>query len=75
MLTVAIPKRNKLQNIIVLTPKDGGQDNLTVRREPAIQTAAAESSAAAVLKIKEEIFETYQKYMTVISKIYFTDVA
>ena len=48
MLTVAIPKRNKLQNIIVLTPKDG---------------------------IKEEIFETYQKYMTVISKIYFTDVA
>ena len=23
MLTVAIPKRNKLQNIIVLTPKDG----------------------------------------------------
>ena len=22
MLTVAIPKRNKLQNIIVLTPKD-----------------------------------------------------
>ena len=27
MLTVAIPKRNKLQNIIVLTPKDG--DELT----------------------------------------------
>ena len=26
MLTVAIPKRNKLQNIIVLTPKDGRQD-------------------------------------------------
>ena len=25
MLTVAIPKRNKLQNIIVLTPKDGGR--------------------------------------------------
>ena len=25
MLTVAIPKRNKLQNIIVLTPKDGGK--------------------------------------------------
>lgn len=24
MLTVAISKRNKLQNIIVLTPKDGG---------------------------------------------------
>lgn len=23
MLTVAVPKRNKLQNIIVLTPKDG----------------------------------------------------
>lgn len=26
MLTVAIPKRNKLQNIIVLTPKDGLQE-------------------------------------------------
>lgn len=25
MLTVAIPKRNKLQNIIVLTPKDGDE--------------------------------------------------
>ena len=28
MLTVAIPKRNKLQNIIVLTPKDGYTYNL-----------------------------------------------
>lgn len=27
MLTVAVPKRNKLQNIIVLTPKDG-DDNI-----------------------------------------------
>lgn len=26
MLTVAVPKRNKLQNIIVLTPKDGGKN-------------------------------------------------
>lgn len=26
MLTVAISKRNKLQNIIVLTPKDGLQE-------------------------------------------------
>lgn len=25
MLTVAVPKRNKLQNIIVLTPKDGNR--------------------------------------------------
>ena len=25
MLAVAVPKRNKLQNIIVLTPKDGGE--------------------------------------------------
>lgn len=30
MLTVAIPKRNKLQNIIVLTPKDGANSQ---RRE------------------------------------------
>ena len=27
MLTVAAPKQNKLQNIIVLTPKDGYYDN------------------------------------------------
>lgn len=36
MLTVAIPKRNKLQNIIVLTPKDGrenGQGNLRRKGE------------------------------------------
>ena len=35
MLTVAIPKRNKLQNIIVLTPKDGdvvAVDKLSTRR-------------------------------------------
>ena len=32
MLTVAIPKRNKLQNIIVLTPKDGNKYvNLVLR--------------------------------------------
>lgn len=30
MLTVAIPKRNKLQNIIVLTPKDGEQEIMDV---------------------------------------------
>ena len=30
MLTVAIPKRNKLQNIIVLTPKDGEMRQLRV---------------------------------------------
>lgn len=26
MLTVAVPKRNKLPNIIVLTPKDGNKE-------------------------------------------------
>ena len=30
MLTVAIPKRNKLQNIIVLTPKDGKKEDLKI---------------------------------------------
>lgn len=30
MLTVAIPKRDKLQNIIVLTPKDGAGRELGV---------------------------------------------
>ena len=33
MLTVAIPKRNKLQNIIVLTPKDGNSWRLTDNRQ------------------------------------------
>lgn len=28
MLTVAISKRNKLQNIIVLTPKDGKKNSI-----------------------------------------------
>lgn len=32
MLTVAIPKRNKLQNIIVLTPKDGGYERLFLKK-------------------------------------------
>ena len=35
MLTVAISKRNKLQNIIVLTPKDGKKCGL----DPAIMAA------------------------------------
>lgn len=30
MLTVAVPKRNKLQNIIVLTPKDGFSHFLSI---------------------------------------------
>ena len=36
MLTVAISKRNKLQNIIVLTPKDGdldGDSEITLDQE------------------------------------------
>jgi len=33
MLTVAIPKRNKLQNIIVLTPKDGFAEWFPEHRE------------------------------------------
>ena len=34
MLTVAISKRNKLQNIIVLTPKDGSQTSGSSGRDP-----------------------------------------
>ena len=34
MLTVAIPKRNKLQNIIVLTPKDGHRSEMRQLRVP-----------------------------------------
>ena len=36
MLTVAIPKRNKLQNIIVLTPKDGSISPLKKLRKRAV---------------------------------------
>ena len=40
MLTVAIPKRNKLQNIIVLTPKDGYFDQAAGVREYRGKTCA-----------------------------------
>ena len=43
MLTVAIPKRNKLQNIIVLTPKDGN----TGERNSGAGTPAADLGYAA----------------------------
>lgn len=33
MLTVAVPKRNKLPNIIVLTPKDGSIDGMQALKE------------------------------------------
>ena len=38
MLTVAIPKRNKLQNIIVLTPKDGACCSLSLSAETALSS-------------------------------------
>ena len=34
MLTVAVPKRNKLQNIIVLTPKDGYKRAKSCNNQP-----------------------------------------
>ena len=33
MLTVAVPKRNKLPNIIVLTPKDGEEVKYPLTKE------------------------------------------
>ena len=39
MLTVAIPKRNKLQNIIVLTPKDGAGGKNPAGVEDALKKA------------------------------------
>lgn len=33
MLAVAVPKRNKLQNIIVLTPKDGELEEIKAQRK------------------------------------------
>lgn len=50
MLTVAIPKRNKLQNIIVLTPKDG---------VPVEERDGAEAGYMGRLEIdiKKEIWE------------------
>ena len=45
MLTVAIPKRNKLQNIIVLTPKDG-------TGAASIRDAAAARSVSFSISLK-----------------------
>lgn len=36
MLAVAVPKRNKLQNIIVLTPKDGYPKILVTSRKRSV---------------------------------------
>ena len=35
MLTVAVPKRNKLPNIIVLTPKDGRKRQIGWKKDLA----------------------------------------
>ena len=39
MLTVAVPKRNKLPNIIVLTPKDGNRIGWSKKRRASDEFA------------------------------------
>ena len=41
MLTVAVPKRNKLPNIIVLTPKDGSVVANIKEETPAMPAGGA----------------------------------
>ena len=50
MLTVAVPKRNKLQNIIVLTPKDG--------------TSLEEKEALSLIKKVDKQRKFYYNYYT-----------
>lgn len=61
MLTVAIPKRNKLQNIIVLTPKDGTglvlkicetKNNVWKKYELSIQNGI--DNCTEIIKIKPD---------------------
>lgn len=57
MLTVAIPKRNKLQNIIVLTPKDGFP---SVQSMPNGEKAwISESAACSCLVSSIAIYQLY----------------
>ena len=49
MLTVAIPKRNKLQNIIVLTPKDGRE----ALRQRICKNRPARKNFPVTLKVTE----------------------
>lgn len=60
MLTVAIPKRNKLQNIIVLTPKDGTEieSGGTVFPSPLPFPGKAVSNRRKTLILKEKEVDT-----------------
>ena len=55
MLTVAIPKRNKLQNIIVLTPKDGycprRYGNIQIFPKPTAEPTQASTKPSELLKL------------------------
>ena len=64
MLTVAIPKRNKLQNIIVLTPKDG-------TGAASIRDAAAARSVSFSISLKnmEKMLTEHKVYSTCLSEL------
>ena len=58
MLTVAIPKRNKLQNIIVLTPKDGRhrEKQLSRRKKPSVPVPSVQSFQTVKFLLKFPLF-------------------
>lgn len=66
MLTVAIPKRNKLQNIIVLTPKDGPfylnysgrhrEKQLSRRKKPCFPVPSVQSFQTVKFLLKFPLF-------------------
>ena len=61
MLTVAIPKRNKLQNIIVLTPKDGHRSEMRQLRVPFLFLFR--------LKIWKKMLTEHKVYSTCLSEL------
>ena len=57
MLTVAVPKRNKLPNIIVLTPKDGRaasplDSHMYIPAAPTAATASLPMRPIQIMSVK-----------------------
>ena len=58
MLTVAVPKRNKLPNIIVLTPKDGlNRENVFCQKRSSGMTRQA------VVRLNQKVLENLKNYI------------
>ncbi len=60
MLAVAVPKRNKLQNIIVLTPKDGNAaESLFPQR--AVTAVKAAAGVNVSFKLQKNLDSSHEK--------------